>query len=114
MIIKKQFTEKYMLTMDMDLCHEVHKARNGNYNIKLENHKLVGQNISRHSDGHDYEIVSVHQQWYTGWYIGLLLVRNQSHNFIHWENISCIEPLIVKSIEETKLRYFLTPKIEII
>lgn len=111
MIIKKQFTEKSLFTMDMDLCHAVHKIRDGNYNIKLENHKLVGQNLSRHSDGNDYEIVSVHQQWYAGWYIGLLLVRNESHSFVFWENISCIEPMIVKNIEEARLRFFLTPKI---
>jgi hypothetical protein len=123
-IIKKQFTKNSIFSINMDLCYELWKIHNltkprewvgdtSTHNIKLLNHELIGKNLCRQTDGHDYTIESVHKQWYAGWYVALFLERNQSHHLIYWQNINCIEEIVLKSIEENNLSYLLLPKIEI-
>ena len=101
----------YKDSLNLDLYREVRKERkrlglpNINHNIVLENSPLVGKKIKKIETNKIYNIEQVNQQWYAGWYIGLLIENNDSHGFIWVENIDCWNDIVVDSIEENKTKY---------
>jgi transposase len=69
-------------------------------NIKVD-HELVGKKLLKNKE--EFTIQSVHQHWYRGWYLVLLVYdKNRSHTPIIWDNICCHDPLILNVIEENK------------
>lgn len=114
-IIQKRYNDEKVLTMDMELCYRVwcHHHKKGEesaHNVDLPDHPMVGKRLCRLTDGHIYKVQSVHKQWYAGWYIAILLERNQSHHLLYWENLGCVSDLIVADIEENRLQYYQVPE----
>jgi len=68
---------------------------------EIKDHPLIGKKvICLDSDKEYYIIDKVCRQWYMGYYIVLALVdENRSHRIMYYQNISCIEPIIVEDIE---------------
>ena len=101
----------YKDKLNLDLYRQVRKERerlgipNQNHNIVLEDHPLIGKKIKKTETGKIYNIEQVNQQWYAGWYIGLLIECNGSHGFLLNENIDCWNDIVVDSIKENKTKY---------
>lgn len=107
---QKHFSNGNILTVNLELAYEVYKChprmkKENLHNIDLIDHELVGKKLVRYSDGNEYNVESVHKQWYAGWYIAILLERNKSHHLVFWENINCIEETILQSIEEAGVEW---------
>ena len=101
----------YKDSLNLDLYNAIRNERKRlgipkhSHNIILEDHPLVGKKIKKIETNKIYNIEQVNQQWYAGWYIGLLIEHNGSHGFIWYENIDCWNDIVVDSIEENKTKY---------
>jgi len=101
-------TEKF----NHDHYRRVREARNdtnlpvGKLNIPLKNHQFVDRKLYDKEENEVYTIESVHKHWYSGWYIVLLIVDCAGSScLLFWENINCMEELIINGILENNKRY---------
>ena len=88
---------------------------------RIFDHPLENKKIFNKEKQKEYTIQSVHKHWYHGWYYMVLayslsettseLLTNEiidgkrygySHSPLMWENISCIDKIILESIKETR------------
>lgn len=93
-------------------------------NGRIFNHELENRKIKNIENGKEYIIQSVHKHWYHGWYYMILAYSlcetkselltteiidgksySRSHITIFWENISCINEVILESITENRTKY---------
>ena len=90
-----------MESFDMDLYRKVYRARGGSGNGNIPNHKWIGKAMYR--NGKFYTVEKVLKHWYLGNYLVLLLNNgHDSHVLVYWENISCVEPTVLESINENR------------
>lgn len=101
---------------DLHMFSDIH-PNNG----EMPNHPLVGAKITNHYK--TYHIQSVHRHWHHGWYIALQCYSwyesnetmgskfengkwwGKSHTMLFWENESCVDTIVLKSIKENKKMY---------
>ena len=90
-------------------------------NGEIPNHSLIDAILE--SKSKTYHVQSVHRHWHRGWYIILLCYSwyksnetmgvkfedgqwwGKSHVTLFWENESCVENIILKSIKRNKKVY---------
>ena len=97
---------------DLDLYQKIRNLRENNTlyrnnNEELANHPLKGRRLQKISNGDVYTIQSVHKMWHKGYFLCLLTEKNGSHGQVYWENINCLEDMILNHIEEGRLQYTL-------
>lgn len=92
-------------------------------NGRIFNHELEGKKLLKNKKT-EYTIQSVHKHWHHGWYYILLVYRlceshceelttdiignktyGRSHGVVYWENISCVNDVIVNGITEDRKKY---------
>lgn len=76
---------------------------------------LYNHQIRRKADGKVYNIEKVIVEKWTldhheGWWIKLLIERDQSHGLIYWQNINCTEPLVRETCDKARDNYELIPR----
>lgn len=95
-------------------------------NGRIFGHELEGRKLYNKFKRKEYTIQSVHKHWYHGWYYMILayslspteseLLTNEiidgkrygySHVPLMWENISCIDEIVLESIAENQLTFTL-------
>lgn len=122
------FNEKHYLKV----LRERHKIGLSSFNDiypengRIFNHELENKKIKNIENGEEYTIQSIHKHWYHGWYYMILVYilcetksdllkteiidgksYSRSHAPIFWENISCINEVILESIAENRTKYIL-------
>ena len=92
-------------------------------NGRILNHELENKKIFNTETNTEYIIQSVHKHWYRGWYYVLLVYRlyetnklmatdeidgklyGRSHCTLSWENISCVNDIVIDSIHKNRILY---------
>lgn len=70
-------------------------------------HPLQELRLVEKETGITYHVDAVHKQHYMGYYIMLIIRKDgtKSHGTIYWENISCLDPIVLLGLQETKERF---------
>jgi hypothetical protein len=107
---KKELLRKFESKFNLDHFMKVLDARaalgiifkNNNY---IEDHPLLGKKCITLDTQKHYTVDKCFKQWHRGYYIVLALVdENKSHRIFFYQNISCVEPIIVEDIENNQKR----------
>ena len=77
--------------------------------IYSHTHHPLHDKILVDKKGNEYQIDVVTEDFYYGKFISIMYrkIGTKSHECLYWENISCQDETILKSIEENQNEYFL-------
>ena len=68
--------------------------------LRLPTHRLIGKHVRR--AGREYRVQEALLQWHWGWYVSLLLERNESHVLIAWKNLSFGDRIVTDHIRASR------------
>src|SRR5690606_32055099 len=74
-------------------------------NLVLPSHFLMGASFKEKETGNIYKVEKVCLQFYGGWYYGVLLNLNGSHCFLDYQNLSCINEIVIQHINDFHNRF---------
>jgi hypothetical protein len=95
-------------TVNYDHYGKVYKTRKAEGTLidddhgNIPNHPLVGKQFHDSETNKTYNIEKVLKHWYGGYYLALLIEKNQSHALRYWENISTDNEIVLEAIENNK------------
>ena len=95
---------------DFSHNHEVWSRRKESHLPQIQqqelfDHPLLGRYLKQISTGKTYLVEKAYKEWYGGWYVKLLIQNNGSHAVLAWDNINCFCDIIVKDINDNKIKY---------
>lgn len=70
-------------------------------NGKIDNHPFLNEKFKRNKDGKIYIMDSICIHWYDGYYYhATLRDENNSHATVMFENINCLNSIIIESVSD--------------